>query len=115
MVRRVRSHPKCAGLSPEAQAWELEQLRELGLGDVTWDHERWCPRCRAAQASPSRQRAALAAPAWRMPMSKGRDEGHGERREEPAADPAELPTPAVDPLSPVLRRARVRRRRSVRS
>lgn len=111
MPRRVRSHPKCAGLSPEAQAWELEQLRELGLSDVAWDHERWCPRCRAAQASPSRQRAALAAPAWRMPMSKG----HDERREEPIAEPAEPQAHVADPLPPVVRRVRPRRRRSARS
>lgn len=68
MVRRIKSHPKCAGLSPEARAWELEQLRELGLSDVTWDHERWCPRCRATRPPPSHQRAELAAPAWRLSL-----------------------------------------------
>jgi hypothetical protein len=37
---------KHAPLSAEARAWEIEQLRALGLEDVEWDPEVECPWCR---------------------------------------------------------------------
>lgn len=32
-------------LSPEARAWEIAKLRELGLDDVPWCSEDLCPFC----------------------------------------------------------------------
>lgn len=42
---------RCAPLSPEARAWEAEQLRALGLADVAWEAEACCPRCQGGDPS----------------------------------------------------------------
>ncbi|EYF08484.1 hypothetical protein [Chondromyces apiculatus] len=69
MGRRNGQVRFCAGLSSEARAWERRRLQELGLEDVVWDHDRWCPRCRAVLAV--RSAAGVAeVEAWKMPADK---------------------------------------------
>lgn len=48
MASRMRAW-RGARLSVAARAWERAMLQEFGLEDVTWDSERCCPRCRAAE------------------------------------------------------------------
>ncbi|HSO00665.1 MAG TPA: hypothetical protein VLS89_20375 [Candidatus Nanopelagicales bacterium] len=112
MASRVKSRGKHARLSSEAQAWELERLRELGLSDVTWDHERWCPRCRAVGDPEQRLRAARAAPNWRLPSGKGTEEAH--QGDEGGHAEASPPPEAPHPRAPQPRRTRGRRRRPAR-
>ncbi|KYF55873.1 hypothetical protein [Sorangium sp. So ce854] len=47
MLSRPRDHRSTcpAPLSPEARAWELEQLRALGLEDDDWSSDDQCPFC----------------------------------------------------------------------
>ncbi|WP_437572367.1 hypothetical protein [Sorangium sp. So ce542] len=47
MLRRPTEHSSTcpAPLSPEARAWELEQLRALGLEDDDWSSDDQCPFC----------------------------------------------------------------------
>ncbi|WP_437487961.1 hypothetical protein [Sorangium sp. So ce1014] len=47
MSSRPRDHKSTcsASLSPEARAWELEQLRALGLEDDDWSSGDQCPFC----------------------------------------------------------------------
>ncbi|AKT39246.1 hypothetical protein [Chondromyces crocatus] len=68
MVGRDRRGHTCAGLSSEARAWERRRLRELGLEDISWDHVRWCPRCRVSSGAMPGTISR-----WKLPADK-RDE-----------------------------------------
>lgn len=52
MFARTKHGPKHASLSPEARAWEAEQLRRLGLMDVVWEADACCPRCQRIAEQP---------------------------------------------------------------
>ncbi|WP_437679210.1 hypothetical protein [Sorangium sp. So ce131] len=44
-------HVCAAPLSPEARAWEIEQLKRFGLEDEDWTSEGKCPFCAGQRLS----------------------------------------------------------------
>ncbi|WP_437799833.1 hypothetical protein [Sorangium sp. So ce693] len=59
MLSSLRDHKSIcpAPLSPEARAWELEQLRALGLEDDDWSPDDQCPFCAGRPLSVEGKRA----------------------------------------------------------
>ncbi|WP_437716407.1 hypothetical protein WMF45_08280 [Sorangium sp. So ce448] len=59
MLSSLRDHESTcpAPLSPEARAWEREQLRALGLEDDDWCSDEQCPFCAGRPLSVESKRA----------------------------------------------------------